>query len=1485
MITIYLALLLFITSKSDSGNYGDGYDDDCNCNDICPPQPEEWEFDYNEVPPCIKQNCESQLNTCANNDQCVSGIEKIVAQCYQNHENPMQCMDDLIKESQNGGTTQLCENDSTCAGQLQSLGECVINSASYGFCPEEEYKKLELQQLAKTIKLRSRQNKRKLAASRQKSFRKSLRQRSSKRGRRASKLRRKLSEESQGLDYEDDGGCYCNCGEEDDESPDCITANCGSQLTECAGSKLCNKAIQKVVAECYIDEEDQEKVKQCVDEIIKESDGKKAKEFCQGCEECAGNLQALGDCVINSADYGFCTEKEAKKIKGKVLLKTLKKVRARKLTSKQKKSRSERRARSAKLQRDRKLRQRRVRVKNVKPRGRKAARSRVQKGRGRSRRKLQSASDSSCCDCTNTEPDAGCSANPDCEAIVCPLDSYCCNNNWDGICANGANNICLAKDYWSWESTPSSFVEDSYDPDNTGTTGSCCECAEVGDGPGCNAVCDNEVCGLDPYCCNNYWDSICANGASNICQGYEYWNYGGTPYYGSSYNENPAGEVEGSCCDCQDSKPYATPFCNTECDKEICPLDSYCCNTSWDWICANSAKDICTADEANANQEESTAGGDGEGGCCGCTDSKNTPFCNDICDAEICPLDPYCCNNQWDGICANSANTICEGQQQQTDDSGTSSATEAPSDAACCDCTNTESDSGCSANPECEQIVCPLDSWCCNVNWDSICANGANNICSAKDYWSWESTPASFTEDSYDSANTGTTGSCCDCTDTGSGPGCNAVCDNEVCGLDPYCCNNYWDGICANGANNICTGYEYWGGSASYPSSSYEDAPTDAACCDCTNTEPDAGCSANPDCEAIVCPLDSYCCNNNWDGICANGANNICLAKDYWSWETTPASFSEDSYDSYNTGTTGSCCDCTETGSGPGCNAVCDNEVCGLDPYCCNNYWDGICANGANNICSGYEYWGGSASYSSSYEPVYYSSSYAEPAAPSDAACCDCTNTEPDAGCSANPNCEAIVCPLDSYCCNNNWDGICANGANNICLAKDYWSWESTPSSFSEDSYDSYNSGTTGSCCDCTETGSGPGCNAVCDNEVCGLDPYCCNNYWDGICANGANNICTGYEYWGGSSDYGYSSSYYDPYSSSYYSSDYGYSSSYYDPYSSSYYSSSYDPYSSDYGYSSSYYDPYSSSYYSSDYGYSSSYYDPYSSSYYSSDYGYSSSYYGSSDSYYGSEGQDEIPDCVEQACNAQLTECANSGACMQAVKAVIDHCYENNETPQQCMDDLVAETNDETISGFCNGKKKCIAKLKALGTCVINNANYGFCDESYKKLKGKSLLKSLYKIRSKLTKQSRARKGRRSRRMRPRGRSQRKPLRPRGRRAAVRPRSRAQRRTAPRSRVQRQRPRGRRAARPRRRLKASRGRTTARSRAQRQRLSSRSRAQSRARGRRQVRQRPQKRRAAPRSRAARPRPQRRAQLRGRRGARPRPRLRARQRGMRRARR
>ena len=46
------------------------------------------------------------------------------------------------------------------------------------------------------------------------------------------------------------------------------------------------------------------------------------------------------------------------------------------------------------------------------------------------------------------------------------------------------------------------------------------------------------------------------------------------------------------------------------------------------------------------------------------------------------------------------------------------------------------------------------------------------------------------------------------------------------------------------------------------------------------------------------------------------------------------------------------CGDCLIANGTPGCeNEACEAAVCAVDPFCCNVFWDGICAAEADIIC------------------------------------------------------------------------------------------------------------------------------------------------------------------------------------------------------------------------------------------------------------------------------------------------------------------------------------------------------------------------------------------------------------------------------------------------------------------------------------------------------------------------------------------------------
>jgi hypothetical protein len=96
-------------------------------------------------------------------------------------------------------------------------------------------------------------------------------------------------------------------------------------------------------------------------------------------------------------------------------------------------------------------------------------------------------------------------------------------------------------------------------------------------------------------------------------------------------------------------------------------------------------------------------------------------------------------------------------------------------------------------------------------------------------------------------------------------------------------------------------------------------APGNGTCC---TIQPTPTCS-NSSITSCVCAVDPYCCTTSWDQTCVAEVN---------------------SYGCGNCGTTGSgnCCSAHVT---PGCsNPSISNCVCSLDPYCCTNDWDPLCA-------------------------------------------------------------------------------------------------------------------------------------------------------------------------------------------------------------------------------------------------------------------------------------------------------------------------------------------------------------------------------------------------------------------------------------------------------------------------------------------------------------------------------------------------------------
>ena len=415
--------------------------------------------------------------------------------------------------------------------------------------------------------------------------------------------------------------------------------------------------------------------------------------------------------------------------------------------------------------------------------------------------------------CYSAHPAPGCNDSACCTA-VCVLDNYCCLNQWDAICATAAVNLC------------SDCGE-----------GSAGDCFVSHPAPSCNdGSCCTLVCAADPFCCTTSWDALCVSGAIELCPN--------------------CGDAEtGSCY-----LVHAGRFCdNATCCDAVCAVDAYCCNVSWDYLCANAAVASCP--------------GCGNPNTGSCYEIHTTPYCADAaCCTLVCAADPFCCNTQWDSFCANAATANCPGCGNPGADSCyTIHATPYCADATCC--TN----------------VCGTDPFCCNVAWDLLCTNEAAALC-----------PGCGNPNSGSCYEAHTTPYCAD-----------AVCCATVCALDPWCCNNSWDSICANEAVTSCPG-------CGNPSAG-----------DCTIAHATAYCQ-DATCCAQVCAVDVFCCNSSWDSFCASQAIALCV-------NTCAGSLAND---------------CCVAHANPSCNeAACCSAVCAIDSFCCTNSWDSICANRARVMC------------------------------------------------------------------------------------------------------------------------------------------------------------------------------------------------------------------------------------------------------------------------------------------------------------------------------------------------------------------------------------------------------------------------------------------------------------------------------------------------------------------------------------------------------
>lgn len=108
-------------------------------------------------------------------------------------------------------------------------------------------------------------------------------------------------------------------------------------------------------------------------------------------------------------------------------------------------------------------------------------------------------------------------------------------------------------------------------PGACGPAGPGGRCDEAHATPGCfTTPCCEAVCALLPECCSVAWEQACVDLADTECDGMVCPSYGGcTVVHAEPGCEDPA------CCD------------------RITPLDGYCAGATWDWVCAERARQLC----------------------------------------------------------------------------------------------------------------------------------------------------------------------------------------------------------------------------------------------------------------------------------------------------------------------------------------------------------------------------------------------------------------------------------------------------------------------------------------------------------------------------------------------------------------------------------------------------------------------------------------------------------------------------------------------------------------------------------------------------------------------------------------------------------------------------------------------------------------------------------------------------------------------------
>ncbi len=447
-------------------------------------------------------------------------------------------------------------------------------------------------------------------------------------------------------------------------------------------------------------------------------------------------------------------------------------------------------------------------------------------------------------DCCIANGTPGC-ANTACSNAVCAIDPFCCNFEWDGICADLASDLPVCG----------------------------CPCQ-----PACGKQNVECVTG-GPYQNRTFVGRLLQNGVP-ICTAW-------------IIADSPAGDIVLTNAHCMDGSPageYAVEF-NYECDActggSLKPTQTFgatailAVNAGLDYALIRLGGDPsatwgqATLDPAPPQTGESiyeihhaeakkkgidfgtiAAANASAPGCPvpsgvievssvvasqGASGSPIFRSSND-CVLAICNCGPPC--NDGFGVPMSQimpvALPVIETAGGTVNQCGVPPPPDCPGAGDCCADNGTP---GCS-NEACCEGVCAQDPFCCDTEWDGQCVAAACGLSAC-------GCPAEACEG--DPCGAPASGDCC--VNNGT-PGCDdAACCESVCARDPFCCTDAWDGLCAGEA----------------ASDANCDCAVDTGCGNCSQAIGVPGCS-DSECAAAVCSVDPFCCDVAWDGICVGEA-------------------------------------------------------------------------------------------------------------------------------------------------------------------------------------------------------------------------------------------------------------------------------------------------------------------------------------------------------------------------------------------------------------------------------------------------------------------------------------------------------------------------------------------------------------------------------------------------------------------------------------